>query len=135
MYESYTQTLQDQIGQLSKLLGAQQSTPSSVTPTQSFGSQHDLVDGLDGAKKFQQEKLLSGAKHIVWDTQRDVFYVLQKDSNGTAARIKICPYTVELEPTMEDMYVTKDDFNALVARIDQVLNKKQTKQAEVKTDG
>ena len=128
---SYTQTLQDQIGQLGKLLGVQQQNPtaSPLQPAPAFGNQYDCVDGLEGAREFQQKKLLSGAKHIVWDTQKDVFYVLQKDANGTAARIKICPFTIELEPTMEDMYVSKEDFNALVAKLDLLLNK------EVKNDG
>ena len=134
MLENYTQTLQDQIGQLSKLLGSQQSVPQPQTLTASANS-YDCVDGLEGAREFQQKKLLSGAKHIVWDTQKDVFYVLQKDANGTAARIKICPFTIELEPTMEDMYVSKEDFNALVAKLDQLLNEKPKPVKEVKSNG
>ena len=120
MLDQYTQTLQDQIGQLSKLLGGQ--TPQPVAPAV---NEYNCVDGLEGAREFQQKKLLAGAKHIVWDTQKDVFYVLQKDANGAAARIKICPYTVELEPTMEDMYVSKEDFNKLVAKLDQLIGKEQ----------
>ena len=134
MLENYTQTLQDQIGQLSKLLGSQQSVPQPQTLTASANS-YDCVDGLEGAREFQQKKLLSGAKHIVWDTQKDVFYVLQKDANGTSARIKICPFTIELEPTMEDMYVSKEDFNALVAKLDQLLNEKPKPVKEVKSNG
>ena len=136
MLENYTQTLQDQIGQLSKLLGAQPSVQQPQALTTSVNS-YDCVDGIEGAREFQQKKLLSGAKHIVWDTQKDVFYVLQKDANGTPARIKICPFTIELEPTMEDMYVSKDDFNALVARLDQILSEKQKPAAvkEAKTNG
>ena len=129
MYENYTQTLQDQISQLGKLLGAQNGNPVlPETPLQTV-NKYDCVDGLEGARTFMQQKLLSGAKHIVWDTSKDTFYVLEKDANGTPARIKICPYTVELEPTMEDRYVTKDDFNALVSKLDQFLNR------EVKDDG
>ena len=122
MLDNYTQTLQDQIGQLGKLLGAQPVTPQVPAPA---ASSYDCVDGLEGAKEFQQKKLLAGAKHIVWDSQKDVFYVLQKDANGLPARIKICPYTIELEPTMEEMYVSKEDFNALVAKLDALLSKKE----------
>ena len=121
MFDSYTQTLQDQIGQLSKLLGAQP-TPSSSPSTPSFGNQYDLVTGLDGAKAFLG-KMLSGTKHIVWDNEKPVFYVLQKDANGNAQRIQICSFVVELEPTMEERYVSRDDFNALVAQLDQLIGK------------
>ena len=140
---SYTQTLQDQIGQLSKLLGVQSAgvTAQGQAPIQA-ASQFDLVTGLDGAKAFQQ-KMLAGTKHIVWDNNDSVFYVLQKDANGTAQRIQICTFTVELEPTMEDKYVTRDDFNALVSKLDQLLQSKDAKfeqktvkeTKEVKTNG
>ena len=129
--DSYTQTLQDQIGQLGKLLGVQNSPAQFQTSTPST-SQYDLVTGLDGAKEFLQ-KMLAGSKHIVWDNADPVFYVLQKDANGAAQRIQICTFTVELEPTMEDMYVKREDFNQLVSKIDQLL-KKEAKTKEVKSD-
>ena len=120
MIDSYAQTLQDQIGQLSKLLGVQ--AANTEAPAAQSANRFDCVDGIEGARSFLQ-KMLSGSKHIVWDTQKDVFYVLQKDANGSPSRIQICPFTVELEPTMEDMYVTKEDFNALVSRLDRLLSK------------
>ena len=119
MLDQYTQTLQDQIGQLSKLLGA--SAPAAQSAPQA-ANQFDCVDGLDGARAFQQ-KMLAGTKRIVWDNQRDVFYVLVKDSNGVASRIQICSYTVELEKTPEEKYVSREDFNALVAKLDQLIGK------------
>ena len=131
MIDSYTQTLQDQIGQLSKLLGVQNSTTPNTQTTPSFGSQYDLVTGLDGAKAFMS-KMLSGTKHIVWDNEKPVFYVLQKDSNGTAQRIQICTFTMELEPTMEEKYVSREDFNALVSKLDQLLSKEEKKTVKAK---
>lgn len=118
MLDTYTQTLQDQIGQLSKLLGGQQPQPERQTAANKF----DCVDGLEGARAFQQ-KMLASTRYIVWDNQKDVFYVLQKDANGNPARIQICEYTVQYEPTMDDKYVTRDDFNALVAKLDQLIKK------------
>ena len=128
MYENYTQTLQDQIGQLGKLLGVQANNP--VLPdTPAVGvNKFDCVDGIEGARTVLK-RMLPSSRHIVWDTNKDVFYVLQTDANNNPARIQICPYTVELEPTMEEKYVSKEDFNKLVSRLDQLLNK------EVKDDG
>ena len=132
MIDNYTQTLQDQIGQLSKLLGVQNSGVSQ--PAQSAfqaANQYDLVTGLDGAKAFLQ-KMLSGTKHIVWDNEKPVFYVLQRDSNGNDQRIQICTFTMELEPTMEEKYVSREDFNALVSKLDQLLNKEEKKTVKAK---
>jgi len=127
MMDAYTQTLQDQIGQLSKLLGAQpaaQQTP--LQPTAQAANQYDLVTGLDGAKAYMS-KMLSGSRHIVWDNEQPVFYVLQKDANGNPQRVQICHFTVEMEPTMEEKYVTRDDFNSLVSKLDKLLQEKETK--------
>ena len=126
MFDTYTQTLQDQIGQLGKLLGAQPSALPETPPANPY----DCVEGIEGAREFLQKKMLSGSKHIVWDSQKDVFYVLRKDANGNPERIRICPFTVELEPTMEEKYVTRDDFNALVSRLDQLINKGVTDNGE-----
>ena len=118
MYENpYNQTLQDQIGQLSKLLGSQ-TMPEAAKSVNQF----DCVDGLEGARSFLQ-KMLPSTRHIVWDNQQPIFYVLQKDANGTASRIQICRFEVEMEPTMEEKYVTRDDFNKLVSKLDQLLSK------------
>ena len=132
MLDNYTQTLQDQIGQLGKLLGVQAGNPvvPENTAAQS-ANRFDCVDGLEGARAVLK-RMLPSSKHIVWDTNKDVFYVLQTDANNNPARIQICPFTVEMEPTMEDLYVTKDDFNALAAKIDQLINSRNNK--EVKRD-
>ena len=127
MFDSYTQTLQDQIGQLGKLLGAQ--PVQQVQPTtMPAANQYDLVAGIEGARDFLQ-KMLAGTRHIVWDNQDSIFYVLQKDATGNPQRIQICHFDVQLEPTMEEKYVTKDELNALMSKLDQLLNK------EVKEDG
>lgn len=123
MYENpYNQTLQDQIGQLSKLLGSQ--AANREVPATQAANPYDCVDGIEGARAFLG-KMLSSTKHIVWDSQQPVFYVLQKDANGTPARIQICQFTVEYEPTMEEKYVTRDDFNALVSKLDQLIKKEE----------
>ena len=122
---NYAQTLQDQIGQLSKLLGVQNGVQAAEGSVPQATNKFDCVDGIEGARAFLG-KMLSSSKHIVWDNNRDAFYVLQKDANGTPARIQICPYTIELEQTMEEQmqekYVTKEDFNKLMAKLDGLLS-------------
>ena len=133
--DNYTQTLQDQIGQLGKLLGVQSSSPipqpQSIVPGT---NQFDLVTGIEGARSFMS-KMLSNTKHIVWDNEQPIFYVLQKDANGNPQRIQICKFEIELEPTMEEKYVSREDFNALVSKLDQLLNEKPKTTREVKNNG
>ena len=126
MYDNpYSQTLQDQIGQLSKLLGAQTTMPAAKDGPAQASNPYDCVDGIEGARAFLG-KMLASTRHIVWDSQKPIFYVLQKDANGNPARIQICTFTVEMEPTMEEKYVTREDFNALVSKLDQLINKEAT---------
>lgn len=117
---AYQQNLQDQIGQLGKLLGVQSGNVSASQAANQF----DCVSGLEGAKAFLG-KMLSGTKHIVWDNDKPVFYILQKDANGSPQRVQICNFTVELEPTPEERFVTKEDFNALLSRLDGILKKEE----------
>lgn len=98
---------------LSRLIGQQEPT------------RMDCVDGLEGARSFL-DKMLPSTRHIVWDSQKDTFFVLQKDANNNPARIQICDYTIAYEPSMEEKYVTRDDFNALVSKLDQLLSVKET---------
>lgn len=124
MYENpYNQNLQDQIGQLSKLLGAQ-----TMPEVPKAANQFDYVDGIEGARAFQG-KMLASTKHIVWDSKEPVFYVLLKDANGSAERIQICRFTIEQEPTMEEKYVTREDFNKLVSKLDKLIKKEEKNNA------
>ena len=115
MFDGYNQ-IQDQIGQLGRMLGV----PASVPETQIAANRMDCVDGIEGARAYLG-KMLASTRHIVWDTKDPAFYVLQKDANGTAARIQIGRFALEPEPTMEEKYVSRKDFDALVSRLDKLL--------------
>ena len=81
------------------------------------------MDGVEGARSFLG-KMLAGEKRIIWDSEKPMFYVLQKDANGNPARIQIGEFTLKPEPSMEDKYVTREDFNALVSKLDQLFGDK-----------
>ena len=58
MLDAYNQTLQDQIGQLSKLLGVQQSKTAAAAPENisQNANRYDCVDGLEGARTFLKQR-------------------------------------------------------------------------------
>ena len=122
MYDGMN-NLQAQLAQLGALLGQQAPAPAIGT-AQPAANQYDTVDGIEGARAIMQ-KMLANTKHIVWDSEKPCFYVLQKDANGNPARIRIGTFTLAYEPTMEERYVSRDDFNALVMRLDRILGEKE----------
>lgn len=80
----------------------------------------DFVKGIEGAEKFY-DNLLPGDSWVVWDDANPVFYMLTKDANGNPATVQIGDFTIKPAPTMDDKYVTKDDFNAFAAEIRQYM--------------
>ncbi len=99
------------------------SAPVAPTIPLSAANSIDYVDGVEGARSFLG-KMLAGEKRIIWDSEKPMFYVLQKDANGNPARIQIGEFTLKPEPSMEDKYVTREDFNALVSKLDQLFSDK-----------
>ena len=50
-------------------------------------------------------------------------HALKEIVDGTPQRIQICRFEVTMEPTMEEKYVSREDFNALVSKLDRLLSK------------
>lgn len=119
-----TESFQQQLANLQQQLGQlYPQPPAPAAPVSLPGVQPDSVDGIDGAREYLG-RMAASTKHYVWDRQADRFYVLQKDANGNPLRIMIGDFTLTPEPSMEDKYVTRDDFNALVKKLDEILGQK-----------
>ena len=119
-----TESFQQQLANLQAQLGQIfPQPPAPAAPIPMPGAQPDSVDGIDGAREYLG-RMAASTKHYVWDRQADRFYVLQKDANGNPLRIMIGDFTLTPEPSMEDKYVTREDFNALVAKLDDLLGQK-----------
>jgi hypothetical protein len=119
-----TESFQQQLANLQQQLGQMfPQPPAPAAPVPVPGMQPDSVDGIDGAREYLG-RMAASTKHYVWDRQADRFYVLQKDANGNPLRIMIGDFTLTPEPSMEDKYVTREDFNALVAKLNDLLGQK-----------
>lgn len=118
-FQQQLANLQQSYAQLGRMI----QQPVQPPALQSFDSNPDSVDGLDGAHKYL-DQMAANTKKTVWDTSADRFFFLKKDANGKPYRIMIGNFTLEPEPTMEDRYVTRDDFNALEAKINKLLEQK-----------
>ena len=119
-FQQQLANLQQSYAQLGQMI--QQPAVQPVIPS-AQEKPPDSVDGIEGAHKYLAT-MPPSSKRYVWDRQADRFYVLQKDANGDPLRVMIGEFTLTPEPSMEDKYVTREDFNALVAKLDQVLGQK-----------
>lgn len=119
--DSNMQTFQQQLASLQNSLNqlGQMNQPTSTQNPIASNDGFDWVAGIEGARSLLG-KMLAGTRKIAWDNEKPIFYVLQKDANGNPARIQIGNFTLSPEPSMEDMYVTRDDFNRLLSRFDKI---------------
>ena len=118
--ESYQKQANDLVAQIGRL---QQYQPPPVQPP-TFVPSIQYVNGIDGAKAYQREMPANG-KAILMDSNQDVFFVVSKDANGTAAPITIGRFTLEQEQQPEvPQYITKKDFDEFRDELMEMLNRK-----------
>ena len=99
--------------------------PYAAPQPQQIFRQVDHVDGLTGAKEYQ-DKLAPGSSVIVLDNNSDVFYFLTKDANGNAPKqITVGDFTLRKQETTEPAYVTRQDLEDFKAELKQLLTKEK----------
>ena len=99
--------------------------PAVIPQPQQIYRQVDHVDGLTGAKEYQ-DKLAPGSSVIVLDNNSDVFYFLTKDANGNAPKqITVGDFTLRKQETTEPAYVTRQDLEDFKAELKQLLTKEK----------
>lgn len=121
------QNLQNQIQQLSQLMGVQPPQNNPVftpTPPQAH---IQTVNGIEGARAFQ---IGPNSSVALFDNDDEVFYSFSTDANGVRSKIKVCRFTVEDEPTADSVYVTKKDFEDLKADIMRLVNRPVKKESD-----
>ena len=82
------------------------------------------VSGLDGARMFQKS-LGPESSAVVLDNDADIMYMVSTDANGNPKPIAVCHYTVEMENSQTNTYVTKADFEELRKELKQLLMKEK----------
>ena len=90
------------------------------------GPQVKRVAGPDGAREYQS-KLPYNSSDVVFDKDNDIFYLVYKDANGISPKyLTIGKFTLEQETPNNPIYVTKQDLEAMEARIIATLTQKTT---------
>ena len=124
-YQASLDGLKKQYEQLERLASQHAGLPD----VQPVIQQVPTVSGIDGAREYRLGKSSSVA---LFDTEADVFYLRQTDSNGGEMPLKIGRYTLEDAPKAESDYVTVKDFEALKAEIIGLLSDRAEKTEQKK---
>lgn len=121
-YQPYGQAMPDQLGQLRQ---AQQFQPMQMQPMAQPQAQQEpmmWVQGEAGAKAYM---VAPGASVVLWDSEKHAFYIKSADQSGMPS-MRVFEYT-ELGGSVPNVvqpntnYVTRQEFDALVAQINQMM--------------
>lgn len=120
-YPYYAQPMPDQLAQLRQnpMYQQQQALPYSA-PQQQTGI--TWVQGENAAKSYP---VANGSTVTLWDSEQQTIYIKSADATGMPT-MKIIDYTERVQASKtpcnatnepDKQYVTRDEFNALVARM------------------
>ena len=127
--------LQDLTRQYQQLANGQQITsfptqqpqisPIQQVPIPVVARQVQYVDGIQGARLYQEKNLQPNSSEIIMDKNDNIFYCVSKDANGTPSRnIPIGRFTIE-EQSEEPTYLTRKDFEDFKEEIRQLFTSNQ----------
>ena len=125
-YQPYGQPMPDQLAQLRQ---AQYQPMQPLTQPQTVQESMIWVQGEAGAKAYM---VAPGGSVVLWDAERYVFYIKTADQSGMPS-MRVFEYT-ERGGTVPNVsppntnYVTRQEFDALAARINAMT---QTAETEV----
>ena len=87
--------------------------------------QVQYVEGINGARKYQLEKLQPNSSEVIMDKNDNIFYHVSKDANGTpASRIPVGRFSIEDESMQESASITRKDFDEFKEEIRQLFSDK-----------
>ena len=117
-------TLSDQVSQLQSQLSqfnAQyQPFVAQPHPAPPIQERQEIrkVNGIAGAKEYQKNTLAPNSSAVVFDSEKDIFYVVMKDANGVSPELmNYATFTMHKEQAPESIYATKEDLSAFMAEI------------------
>ena len=131
--QSQLQAIQQPQSQLQSNFQPNYVTPAQVqipVPTR----QVQYVEGIAGAKLYQQEKLQPNSSEVIMDKNENIFYHVSKDANGKpSSRIPIGRFTIEETPEQEPMFLTRKDFDDFKEEIRQLFTENKTSTSKAAT--
>lgn len=124
------QQLSDLIRQYQQLqnIQPQQNTPQNFVLPQTVpipvpSHQVQYVEGIEGARKYQLERLQPNSSEVIMDKDDNIFYMVSKDANGTPSKkIPVARFQLEEPPEEESpTFLTRKDLDEFKEEIKQLL--------------
>lgn len=91
--------------------------PNSSLNTDAIIQDLPQVNGSDGARAYPTRP---NTRDVVWDKDENYYYIRVTNSANNITSLQRYSYEAAPEPTMEELFVTKDDFSSLKGEIDNV---------------
>ena len=121
MYQPYQPPMADQLAQLRNSY-----QPQAQVPQASQQSPILWVQGEEAAKAYM---VAPGATVLLMDSEQQSFYLKSTDPQGMPMPLRIFDYTErtaqkpleQSQSTSEDYFVTRAEFDALAARVSELL--------------
>lgn len=94
----------------------------SLYPSNTLNNDTIITDlprgnGSEGAKAYPTQP---NTRDVVWDNDENYFWIRVTNSANRITSLERYSYTASPEPTMEDLFATKDDFNSLKGELSDV---------------
>ena len=127
--------MQRQYRQFTATQPQQSLPPLSAPPAPIIPHQVQYVEGLAGARLYQ-DGLMANSSEIIMDKDDDVFYRVSKDANGIVSKkIPMARFSL-IEPPQEEMdamYITKKDLSDFKQELISLLSAPKVKPTKEKT--
>ncbi len=89
--------------------------------------QVQYVEGIAGARLYQQNELPPNSSEIIMDKDDNILYMVSKDANGTPSKkIKAARFTIEELEEEEPAFLTRKDLDDFKEEIRQLLSQPKT---------
>ena len=90
--------------------------------------QVQYVEGIAGARLYQQNELPPNSSEIIMDKDDNILYMVSKDANGTPSKkIKAARFTIEELEEEEPAFLTRKDLDDFKEEIRQLFAQSQSK--------
>ena len=91
--------------------------PSNTLNNDAIISDLLQISGSEGARSFPTRP---NTRDVVWDRDENYFYIRVTNSSNKITSMQRYSYEEAPEPTMEELFVTKDDYYSLKGELDNV---------------
>lgn len=91
--------------------------PNSTLVNDSIINDLPRANGSEGARAYPTQP---NTRDVVWDNDENYFYIRSTNSANHITSLNRYSYNEAPEPTMEDLFATKDDFNSLKGELTNV---------------